>query len=87
MEEWRPRFFCIKSLDTTGFSRVVFQFLPTTTRAFPLDTTGFSRVVFQFLPTTTRAFPLDTTGFSRVVFQFLPRPVAQPHRNHRSRTR
>ncbi len=65
-EELRPRHFYIKSSDTTGFSRVVFQFLATTTRAIPLDTTGFSRVVFQFLPTTTRAIPLDATGFSRV---------------------
>jgi len=39
--------------NTTGFSRVVLEFLPRwRSLASPLDTTDFSRVERQFLPTS-----------------------------------
>jgi len=59
--------------DTTGFSRVVFQFLPRPTAKSVFDTTGFSRVVFNFgLEPALKDPFLDTTGFSRMVFQLRP---------------
>ena len=50
-----PRDFrgCVKSRDTTGFSRVEFQFLTNKNRLADAETTDFSRVEFRFLPNAT----------------------------------
>jgi len=56
--------------DTTGFSRVVFNFNQSPVGGCPSDTTGFSRVVFNFNLSLVGGCPSDTTGFSRVVFNF-----------------
>ena len=57
--------------DTTGFSRVVFNFNLRPRDANP-DTTGFSRVVLQLQPRVRATRTPDTTGFSRVVLQLQP---------------
>jgi len=40
----------VKKGETTGFSRVVLQFLPTREASGIEETTDFSRVEFQFRP-------------------------------------
>jgi len=45
-----------KNSDTTDFSRVVLQFLPTTTGICFLDTTDFSRVEFQLKPNAVSSY-------------------------------
>jgi hypothetical protein len=46
--------------DTTGFSRVVFQFQPKEQAKELTDTTDFSRVVLQFLPDVPRTAKVET---------------------------